>query len=319
MPAPVSERVDEGCRDRFDVVRLWAHDDPAAALQARADEVRGIVVSGHAVGAELMRCLPHLEIVANQGVGYDGVDTAEARRRGVVVTNTPRVLDAEVADTALGLLLMTVRRLSGAERHLRQGRWPDGPFPLSPSTLSGRTLGILGLGRIGEEIARRAAAFGLRVVYHNRRPRCDVDLPYYPSLLEMAREVDTLVVVVPGGASTRHLVDGPVLEALGPHGIVVNVARGSVVDEQALIEALREGRILGAGLDVFENEPHVPEALIAMEHVVLLPHVGSASEPTRNAMGQLVVDNLVSWFDHGTALTPVPETPLPPTRFDRGV
>jgi lactate dehydrogenase-like 2-hydroxyacid dehydrogenase len=249
--------------------------------------------------------LPNLQIIANLGVGYDNVDVAAAAERGVVVTNTPGVLDDEVADTALGLLLMTVRELGRAEQYLRAGRWESAAYPLTPGTIAGRRLGILGLGRIGEAIARRAEAFGMTVGYHNRH-RKDIAYRYYPTLLEMAGDVDTLVIVVPGGAATKHLVDAEVLRALGADGVLVNVGRGSVVDESALVEALRTRTILAAGLDVHEDEPHVRPELLELPNAVLLPHVGSASVHTRRAMGRLVVDNLASWFDTGAALTPVP-------------
>jgi lactate dehydrogenase-like 2-hydroxyacid dehydrogenase len=308
MPGPMNDVVTSGCAMRFDVIRLWESDDPDAVLAARGSEVAAIATSGHsAVDAALMDRLPRLGIVANFGVGYETVDADAAVRRGVVVTNGAGSLDDEVADTAMGLLLMTVRELPRAERHLRAGRWPEETYPLTPMTMAGRSLGILGLGRIGEAIARRAEAFGLSVSYHNRRQK-DSPYRYYPSLREMARAVDTLMVVVPGGAETEHLVDREVLEALGPDGVLVNVGRGSAVDESALVEALRSGTIRSAGLDVYEDEPHVPAGLLEMEHVVLLPHVGSASVPTRDAMGQLCLDNLVSWFESGTVLTPVPES-----------
>lgn len=306
IPGPVGDVALQGCDARFDVIRLWQEDDPDAVLTARGPQVLGLATRGHVrVDATLLDRLPNLQIVSNFGVGYDTVDVDAASRRGVVVTNTPGVLDNEVADTAFGLLLMAVRELGQAEQYLRAGRWAqDGPFRLSPTTLEGRRLGILGLGRIGEVIARRAEVFGITVGYHNRR-RKDVPYRYYPSLLEMAADVDTLLVVVPGGEETRHLVDAEVLRALGPRGVVVNVGRGSVVDEGALVAALRDGTILAAGLDVFEDEPNVPDELAALENAVLLPHVGSASVPTRDAMAGLVVDNLVSWFDTGRPLTPV--------------
>lgn len=272
--------------------------------------VRGVAATGGTVDAALMDRLPDLEIVANYGVGYDNIDAAEAGRRGIVVTNTPDVLNEEVADTAMGLLLAAVRRLPEADAYLRAGRWLQAPFPLT-ATLRGRRMGVVGLGRIGKAIARRAEAFGIAVSYHGRRRQPDVPYAYHPTLVGMAEAVDILMVITPGGAETRHLVDANVLKALGPEGVLINVARGSVVDERALIEALRNRTILTAGLDVFENEPQVPPELIAMEHVVLLPHVGSASVHTRNAMGQLVVDNLASWFEGRGPLTPVPETPWP--------
>jgi lactate dehydrogenase-like 2-hydroxyacid dehydrogenase len=265
------------------------------------------------VTAEVIDGLPNLEIVSSFGVGYDHVDAVHAGRRGVVVTNTPDVLTDEVADLTLGLLISTVRQLPQSDRYLREGRWLERPYPLT-ATLRGRRAGIIGLGRIGKAIATRLEAFGLTIAYHGRRAQADVAYRFYPDLVAMARDVDVLIVVTPGGPETRHLVNAPVLEALGPQGILVNVARGTVVDERALIDALQRGVILSAGLDVFEDEPRVPAELIAMDHVVLLPHVGSASVHTRNAMGQLVVDNLASWFAGKGPLTPVPETPVPGRR-----
>jgi lactate dehydrogenase-like 2-hydroxyacid dehydrogenase len=307
MQVPLNDVVTAACADRFDVIRLWEAPDRDALLDSRGKDVAAIATNGGPVDADLMSRLPNLEIVANFGVGYDSIDATEAARRGVVVTNTAGALDAEVADTAMGLLLMAVRELGQAERYLRSGCWPTGEYPLTALTLSGRRMGVLGLGRIGEAIAARATAFGVDVAYHNRS-RKDSAYRYYPTLLEMARDVDVLMVVVPGGAETRHLVDADVLAALGPEGILVNVARGSVVDEQALVEALRAGSIRSAALDVFEHEPRVPQELLDMDHVVLLPHVGSASVPTRNAMGRLCADNLIAWFDTGGPITPVPES-----------
>jgi lactate dehydrogenase-like 2-hydroxyacid dehydrogenase len=305
MPGPMHDVVVDGCEERFELLRLWEAPDPEALLAERGPDVLGIAVTHRRIDAALFDKLPNLQIVANFGVGYDSVDVDAATERGVVVTNTPGVLDDEVADTALALLLMTVRELGQAERYLRAGRWAaDGPYPLTELTVTGRKLGILGLGRIGEAIARRAEPFGMTVGYHNRS-RKDVPYRYYPSLLEMAREVDTLMVVVPGNAATRHIVDAEVLEALGPDGVLVNVGRGTVVDEAALIGALKTRTIRAAGLDVYSDEPHVPQELIDLDNAVLLPHVGSASKPTRRAMGQLVVDNLTSWFAEGRALTPV--------------
>jgi len=255
-----------------------------------------------------MDLLPNLELVANFGVGYDSVDAAEAARRGVIVTNTPGVLDADVADTAIALLIMTIRRLPQAERHLRSGAWEHSAFPLTPTTIGGRRVGIVGLGRVGAAIASRLEPFGVEIVYHSRSPRAGVAYRHFASLLDMAEYVDTLVVAVPGGPTTQRLVNKQVLEALGPDGILVNVARGSVIDEAALIDVLKSGIILGAGLDVFEEEPYVPPQLVERDDVVLLPHVGSATEPTRKAMAELVVANLMSWFTDGTVVTPVPES-----------
>jgi lactate dehydrogenase-like 2-hydroxyacid dehydrogenase len=307
MPGPMNRSVPAGLADRFEVIRLWEADDPDAVLAERAKDIVAVANAGTTIDGAFLDRLPALQLVASFGVGYDKIDATAAAERGVVVTNTPGVLDDEVADTALGLLLMTVRELPQAERYLRAGRWQERPYPLTPSTLHGRTMGIVGLGRIGEAIARRAEAFGVSVAYYNRR-RKDVAYRYYPTLLELARAVDILMIVVPGGDETRHLVNAEVLEALGPDGILINVARGSVVDEAALVDALRAKTILGAGLDVFEHEPDVHPGLLEVDNAVLLPHVGSGSVPTRDAMGGLVVANLVSWFEHGVPVTPVPES-----------
>jgi lactate dehydrogenase-like 2-hydroxyacid dehydrogenase len=274
--------------------------------------IRAMAVSAplQPVDDALFAALPRLQIIASFGVGYDHIDANAAARRGIVVTNTPDVLTEEVADTALGLLLATVRELPQSERYLRAGKWPSGNFPLSRATLRDRTVGMVGLGRIGVAIARRLEAFGVPVVYHTRQPRPELGYRHYPRLIDMARDVDTLMVIVPGGAATKNMIDADVLAALGPKGVVINVARGSVIDEPALIAALRDGKILAAGLDVFAGEPHVPEALLAMENVVLLPHVGSASEYTRAKMDQLLVDNIRAWAAGKPPLTPVPETPF---------
>jgi lactate dehydrogenase-like 2-hydroxyacid dehydrogenase len=310
MAAPMMKLVIEQLDARFTLHRLWEASDPDAVLREIGPSIRGVASSpGHGrVDAALLDRLPNLEIVSSFGVGYDHVDAAEAGRRGVVVTNTPDVLNEEVADLALGLLIATIRQIPQADRYLREGRWLERPYPLT-TTLRGRKIGIVGLGRIGKAIAKRVEAFGVEVHYHSRNPQPGVAYPYHKTLVALAEACDVLVVITPGGAGTRHMVNAEVLEALGPNGILINVARGSVVDERALIAALREGTILSAGLDVFEDEPRVPQELIDIEHVVLLPHVGSASVHTRNAMGQLVVDNLVAWFEGRGPLTPVAETP----------
>ncbi|MEU0093099.1 2-hydroxyacid dehydrogenase [Kribbella sp. NPDC006257] len=307
MPGPMNRSVQAGLDGRFEVIRLWEADDPDAVLAERAKDIVAVAGAGTPIDGPFLDRFPSLQLVANFGVGYDKIDATAAAERGVVVTNTPGVLDDEVADTALGLLLMTVRQLPQAERYLRAGKWLERPYPLTPSTLNGRTMGIIGLGRIGEAIARRVEPFGVSVAYHNRHHK-DVAYRYYPTLLELAAAVDILTIVVPGGDETRHLVNAEVLQSLGPDGILINVARGSVVDEAALVEALRSKTILGAGLDVFEHEPKVHPGLLEVDNAVLLPHVGSASVPTRDAMGGLVVANLVSWFDNGVPVTPVPES-----------
>ncbi len=273
--------------------------------------IRAVATRGRdRLDAALLARLPALEIIANFGVGYDSIDLDAAARRGIVVTNTPDVLNDEVADLAVALLLATVRRLPQADRFARSGRWLQGNFPLGP-TLRDRTVGLVGMGRIGKRIAQRLSAFEVPIVYHSRTARPDVPYRHYPDLLAMAKDVDTLLAILPGGPATRGLIDAAVLAALGPDGILINVARGSVVDEPALVEALRSETILAAGLDVFADEPRVPQALLELDNVVLLPHVGSATRHTRGLMGRLVVDNLLSWFEGRGPLTPVPETPWP--------
>jgi lactate dehydrogenase-like 2-hydroxyacid dehydrogenase len=283
--------------------------DRDAFLADVADRVRALAVtySSEKVSADFMQRLPKLEIVSSFGVGYDHVDAKWAGTHGIVVTNTPDVLNEEVADTALGLLLCTVREFPQAERYLRAGKWEQKAYPLSGATLRDRTAGIVGMGRIGRAIARRLDAFGVPVVYHSRRPVAGVSYRHYPDLVAMVKDVDTLIVIVPGGAETRNMINAQVLEALGPNGILINVARGSVVDEPALVKALQEKKIRAAGLDVFVNEPKVPKELIEMENVVLFPHLGSASVYTRTQMDHLVVDNLLSWAAGKGPLTPVPE------------
>jgi lactate dehydrogenase-like 2-hydroxyacid dehydrogenase len=294
----------------FNLHKLGPTPDRDAFLASVAD-IGALAVSSPVmpIDAALFSRLPKLEIVASFGVGYDHIDAIAAGKRGIVVTHTPDVLTEEVADTTVGLLLCTVRELPQAERHLRAGKWITENYPLSRATLRDRSIGLLGMGRIGEAIARRLEAFGVPVVYHTRRRRSELAYRHYGRLVDMAHDVDTLIVIVPGGAATKNMVDAKVLEALGPEGILINVARGSVVDEPALIAALRERIIMAAGLDVFANEPEIPEELLAMENVVLLPHLGSASVYTRERMDHLLVDNILAWAAGKPPLTPVPETP----------
>jgi lactate dehydrogenase-like 2-hydroxyacid dehydrogenase len=318
MPVPLPLLVCQGLSKSFRLVKLWEAADPEAILESLAPHLRlmatgvPILTEGmsYPIDARLLDRFPKLEVVANLGVGYDNIDVAHAARRGIIVTNTPDVLTDETADTAFGLLLCAVRQLPQADRYLRAGHWLERPFPLSAS-LRGRKMGILGLGRIGKAIALRGEAFGLEIAYHGRRIQADAPYAYYASLEDMARACDILMIATPGGAETRNMVDARILDALGPNGILINIARGTVVDEAALIAALRDGRILTAGLDVFAQEPTVPAELVAMEHVVLLPHVGSASTHTRDEMNQLVVDNLISFAQGKGPLTPVSETPWP--------
>jgi lactate dehydrogenase-like 2-hydroxyacid dehydrogenase len=257
-----------------------------------------------------MAMFPKLEIVASFGVGYDHVDANHAREHNIMVTNTPDVLTEEVADIAMGLLIATLREFVKADRYLRSGLWTTQQYPLSVGSLRDRKVGIVGMGRIGQAIGRRLDASLVPVVYHSRNPVSSVSYKHYPDLIEMAKAVDTLVVIVPGGPSTAKMINADVLKALGPRGVIINVARGSVVDEEAMIAALKSGTILAAGLDVFAKEPAVPDELKAMQNVMLLPHIGSASVVTRNAMDQLVVDNLKAWFAGKGPLTPIAETPV---------
>lgn len=296
------ERIDK----TFRMVRI-ERGDAALLDPALAGTVRGIA-SMTVIDAAFIDALPELEIIANMGVGYDVVDARHAASRNVVVTNTPDVLTEEVADTTVGLLINAVRELPKAEQWLREGRWQrEGAYHLTQGTLRGRRIGIFGMGRIGLAVARRLEAFGLPIAYHNRS-KVDGVYAYHPTLVGLAEAVDTLISVAPGTASTEKAVNAQVLKALGPDGVFVNIGRGSTVDEPALIEALQKGTIRAAGLDVFADEPRVPQALIDLPNTSLLPHVGSASVHTRNAMADLVVDNLISWFSGKGALTPVPET-----------
>jgi len=285
--------------------------DQDAFLKSIADKVRAIAIAytANKLDAAFMQKLPKLEQISSFGVGYDHIDAKWAGEHGIVVTNTPEVLNEEVADTALGLLLCTVREFPQAERYLRAGKWPQGHYPLTKATLRNRAVGIVGMGRIGKAIARRLEAFGVPVAYHSRNPQKSVSYKYYPKLIDMARDVDTLMVIVPGGAATANMINAEVLKALGPNGILINMARGSVVDEPALIEALKNRTIYSAGLDVFAKEPQVPRELMEMDNIVLFPHLGSSTEVTRAAMDQLVVDNILAWVAGKPPLTPVPETP----------
>jgi lactate dehydrogenase-like 2-hydroxyacid dehydrogenase len=300
----------------FTVHRLTDAKDRDALLSEIAPRVRAMAVSvsSDRIGPELMSKLPKLEIVSTFAVGYDHVDVKWAAEHGITVTNTPKVLNEEVADTALGLILCTVREFPQAERYLRAGKWVERAYPLTKATLRDRTVGMVGMGAIGQAITRRLEAMKVPVVYHSRRPAAGVANKHYPNLVEMARDVDILVAMTPGGPATKDLINAEVLKALGPNGIFINMARGSVVDEPALIQALKDKTIMSAGLDVFVREPEVPAELIAMENIVLFPHLGSGSVYTRTQMDQLVVDNLVAWAAGKGPLTPVPETPWPPRR-----
>jgi lactate dehydrogenase-like 2-hydroxyacid dehydrogenase len=291
-PEPTARTLEE----RFACHHLWKAADRNAFLKSVADRVRGVATWARlGADAELIGRLPRLEIIAGFGVGYDKVDLAAAKARGIVVTNTPGVLTAEVANMGLALLLALARRIVAGDRMVREGRWKGGATMGPTPGLEGRTAGIVGLGAIGSAVARRLEGFGVAIVYHGPRKK-PVAYRHYDDLVAMARDADILILTCPGSPATRHLVDARVLDALGPDGMLINIARGAVVDEKALVKALSEGRLGGAGLDVFADEPRAPEALFALDNVVLQPHVASNTVGTREAMGRVMVENLAAHF-----------------------
>jgi len=291
--------------EKFTLLRMDQAADKAAFLKEVGGPITAVASSGGGPGDKaLMEALPNLKLISCFGVGVDGIDLAAAKARGVAVTNTPDVLTDCVADLALGLLIGTVRQVVLGDRYVRRGDWLKGSMPLNTS-LRGKKLGIIGLGRIGEAIADRAVAFGMEIAYHSRSRKPLVDYPYYATPVALAEASDILLLALPGGAETKSIVDAKVLAALGPKGYLVNIARGSVVDEPALIKALQDKTIAGAGLDVFVDEPRVPEAFMSLENVVLNPHQASATIETRTAMGQLMIDNLLAHFAGKPLLTPV--------------
>ena len=299
---PAMEKI---LTEEFSAHRLADEADPVAFLAQHGGEFSILVTTARfGADAALMAAMPALKAICSFGVGYDTIDVDEAARRNIVVSNTPDVLNDCVADLAMGMLIDAARGLSASDRYLRRGEWLRAPYPLQ-TRVSGKRLGILGLGRIGRMIAKRASGFDMEIRYHNRRPVADVDFAYESTLTGLADWADFLVVASAGGAETRHLVSREVIAALGPAGFLINISRGSVIDETALVEALVQKRIGGAALDVFEFEPKVPEALLALDNVVLLPHVGSATHETRQAMADLVLANLRSYRDSGKLLTPV--------------
>lgn len=297
---PPSPWLDATLRESYDVVE-----------QPRADVTVAVVTQLTEFGMDRFDALPALGLVANLGVGYDNVDLRAARERGVQVSNTPGVLNDAVAELTVGLVLGTLRNLPGADRYVRAGRWvAEGAFPLQRQ-LFGATVGILGLGRIGTAVAERLNPFGCHIAYHSRRPVPGTEHEYVDSPVALARLADVLIVTVPADATAGPIVDRPVLQALGPDGVLVNVARGSVVDEAALVEMLLDGSLGGAGLDVYRDEPLVPQELLQLDNVVLLPHVGSATTPTRRAMGELLLANVASFCADGSLVTPVPLDEVP--------
>ena len=280
--------------------------DPDKLLDEVGPRIRGIVAGGmKGPNANLINRLEKLEIIASMSVGFDATDVVAAQARGVMVTHTPEVLTGDVADLVMTFILMAPRRIGEAERFLRQGKWLGGRMDLG-TTVRGKRLGILGLGRIGRAVARRAEVFGLHIAYHDIKPMGDLAYRSYPSLLDLAEASDMLLIACEGGQATRGLIDGAVLNALGPAGFLINAARGTIIDQAAMVAALREGRIAGAALDVFDGEPNVPAELMAMENVVLTPHIASSTHETRRAMGDLVYDNLRAHFDGKPVLTSVP-------------
>ncbi|MEN4396221.1 2-hydroxyacid dehydrogenase [Mycolicibacterium senegalense] len=311
---PLKPSLAETLRTSYHALVLPDGSERAGFLAEHGAAIAAVVTSGRTgVDAELMSALPNLGAVVNFGVGYDTTDIDAAAARNVMVSNTPDVLSDCVADTAVGLLIDTMRQFSAADRYLRAGRWiSEGNYPLAHK-VSGARVGIIGLGRIGQAIATRLVAFGCSISYHNRREVAETPYTYVGSAVELARQVDVLVIAASGGSGTRHLVDRDVLDALGPDGYLVNIARGSVVDEAALVDALTDGRLAGAGLDVFTDEPNVPEALLTSDNVVLLPHVGSGTVETRAAMEALTLANLDKFLESGELLTPVP-MPVPAAR-----
>ncbi len=311
---PMMPMIMEQLGHAFTCHNLHEAKDREALLALMGPHIEAVCTGGHTgvkTDAAMLARLPKLKVISNFGVGYDSVDATAAAKRGIIVTNTPDVLNEEVADTALGLLLMTVREMGKAEQYLRAGNWAKhGDYRLTPASLRDRHIGMVGYGRIGKAIAKRCAAFGMPISYFGRKKQADVAYPFYSSLSDMAKAVDTLIVITPGGAETKNLINAEVLTALGPRGIVINVARGSVVDEAALIYALKNNIIFAAGLDVFASEPNFNTALLELDNLVLLPHVGSASVHTRDAMGQLTADNLLAYANRTPPKTPVGETPF---------
>ncbi|MYR07811.1 2-hydroxyacid dehydrogenase [Gordonia sp. SID5947] len=303
---PLKPSLEERLADDFDADRLPDGDSRASFLAEHGAQVSAVVTSGRTgVDSELMAALPNLGAIVHFGVGYDTTDVDRAAELGIGVSNTPDVLTDCVADTAVGLVIDTMRGFAAADRFVRAGRWPvEGNVPLTRK-VSGAKVGILGLGRIGSAIADRLTAFGCSIAYHNRRIVEGSPFRYETSPAELAASVDVLIVAAAGGSGTRHLVDRQVLEALGPNGFLINVARGSVVDEDALVELLQQGRLAGAGLDVFAREPHVPAALINLDNVVLLPHLASGTVETRAAMEELTLRNLDSYLRNGDLVTSV--------------
>jgi len=291
--------------ENYKVYRLWEAKDPEALLNEIRNKITGIVSTAwFGVSGKVIRAMPNLEIISHFGVGYDSVDVKTAKEQGIIVTNTPDVLTDDTADVGIALVLAVFRRVVEGDIYVRSGQWmKKGNLPLGRA-LRGKTMGIVGIGRIGQAVARRAEAFGMKIIYHGPKKK-DLKYEFFASIEEMAEKCEVLMVTCPYNQFTHHLINAKTLKALGKKGILVNIARGKIVDEKALIDALESGTIGGAGLDVFEHEPDVPSALCRLDNVVLQPHVGSATHETRGAMAQLVVDNLKLYFEKAQVLTPV--------------
>lgn len=304
--SPMQASVHEALRDGFNVHTFHDAPDKDALLDKVGAEIRGAIANGgHGVDTAVLDRLPKLEMISSFGVGYDGLDIEYCKARGIKVTYTPNVLNDAMAEITLGLMIAMARKLPQADRYTRAGKWAaDGPYGLT-AELTGKTVGIAGLGRVGKEIALRAQAFKMQVVYFGRTKQDFVPYPHYSDLKQMASDVDWLINVMPGGAATAKMFNAEIFDALGPEGFFVNVGRGTTADEAALIDALRDKRIAGAALDVFEKEPTVPQALLELDNVVLSPHQGSATTKTRWMMGDLVTRNLKAWFDGKPVLTPL--------------
>ncbi len=302
LPAEMDE-----LEKNYDLIRLWKEADPETTLQTHKNDIVAILSSyaGMPVTRRILEALPNVSMIGHFGMGIDTIDLAAAKERHISITNTPGILAPDTADIALSLMLSVSRRIVEADMYVRVGKWPSGAFPLATS-MTGKRVGIVGMGRIGQAIGRRCAGFDMTISYHGPREKPDLAYQYYADLRQMAENSDFLVLACPGGPETRHIINSKVLKALGPKGYVINVARGSVINTDDLLVALSNRDIAGAGLDVYETEPNIPEALISMDNVVLLPHIGSATTETRAAMGQLVIANIVAHFEGQPLLTPVP-------------
>mmetsp|Transcript_10521 Transcript_10521/g.13942 ORF Transcript_10521/g.13942 Transcript_10521/m.13942 type:complete len:377 (-) Transcript_10521:35-1165(-) len=318
MLPPISEQLskhdNDNNNDTENGLNLKVHpvsfmEQPMEWLKSHGPSVDYIMTNNYSgLPLEYLQACPNVQLISSNGVGYDSIPVKEAVKRNILITHTPTVLNAETSTTAIMLYLACYRDFLSCERHARSGAWETtGAAHALSRTADGRTVGILGLGRIGTSIAEKLLPFGCQVVYHSRNPKPDVPFKYYDNLLDMAKDVDCLICILPGGDGTKHIVNEQVMNALGPEGVLINVARGSVVDETAMIKALQEHRLGWAGLDVFEQEPHIPPELCVLPNVVLLPHVGSATQETRLAMGQLTLDNVLQHVKDETVFTPVPE------------